>query len=253
MKIRTVATLLFAFAPLFAQDHLKFGQPACSGPVLDKKFFIVCHDATRKIPVWVGYSLSKDDLASANAKRKGLDFRADPDLAKGQRAEIADYKNTATVKYDKGHMAPAADFERSAEAIKATFVLSNAVPQKHGVNAGVWARLEAAVRALADSHGHVWVFSGPVFVGNKAVAMIGPDKVAVPTHTYKVILCVNANGDHEMFAFVMPNINKPSGKMEDYGASVSNVQKLTGLDFFSALPAAEQERLEASVRNLPVE
>ena len=46
--------------------------------------------------------------------------------------------------YDKGHMAPANDFTRSIEAMRATFVLTNSVPQKHGVNGGLWAQLEAA-------------------------------------------------------------------------------------------------------------
>jgi len=243
--------LALALPPLPAEDHLKFGKPACDTPVLDKTFFIVCHDPDRKIPVWVGYSLTKADVASDNADRKNLRFRPDPDLPRGKRAELADYTQTARNKYDKGHMAPAQDFARSMEAMKATFILSNAVPQKHGVNGGLWSRLEAAVRTLPANRGDVWVFSGPVFIGGRAAKLIGPDKVAVPTHTYKVILCVHANGDKDMFAFVLPNIDKPAGKLGDYGQSVHQVQQLTGLNFFSALPADEERRLESTVNELP--
>jgi DNA/RNA endonuclease G (NUC1) len=46
-------------------------------------------------------------------------------------------------------MAPANDFTRSVAAMKATFVLTNAVPQKHGGNGGKWAQLEKAVHDLA--------------------------------------------------------------------------------------------------------
>ena len=155
--------------------------------------------------------------------------------------------------YDKGHMAPANDFTRSIEAMRATFVLTNSVPQKHGVNGGLWAQLEAGVHALASTRGTVWVFSGPVFVGKTPMKTIGPDKVAVPTHTYKVVLCVQPNGDKEMFGFVLPNIDKPAGTIADYTSSVDQVEKLTGLDFFGAVTAAEQNRLEHVVNALPAQ
>jgi endonuclease G len=188
---RLCALLLVGLAPLLAEDNLKFGQPACAGPVLDKKYFVVCYDPARKIPDWVGYVLTQEDALTKATSRQGS-FRADAALKPGERAENADYSGSG---YDKGHMAPANDFTRSVEAMKATFILTNAVPQKHGVNGGQWARLEASVHALAAARGAVWVFSGPVFVGKAPMKAIGPDKVAVPTHTFKVVLRVQPNGD----------------------------------------------------------
>jgi endonuclease G len=246
---RFCALLLVGLAPLLAEDNLKFGQPACAGPVLDKKYFVVCYDPDRKIPDWVGYALTQEDALTKATKRQGS-FRADTALPRADRAENADYAGSG---YDKGHMAPANDFTRSVEAMKATFVLTNAVPQKHGVNGGQWAQLEASVHALTATRGTVWVFSGPAFAGKKPMGTIGPDKLAVPTHTYKVVLCVQPNGDKEMLAFVLPNIDKPSGTLSGYTFSVDQVEKLTGLDFFSSLPATEQTRLEQVVNALPAQ
>ena len=248
MQIRCLALFVAAIlAPLLAEDNLKFGQPACAGPVLDKKFYVVCYDAARKIPVWVGYALTKEDALNKATGRQGS-FHADTALPRGERAENADYSGSG---YDKGHMAPANDFTRSLEAMKATFVLTNSVPQRHGVNGGQWAQLEGAVHTLASTQGTVWIFSGPVFVGSKPVKTIGPGKVAVPTHTYKVVLCIHPDGAKEMFGFVLPNIDKPTGTIAGYALNVFQVQKLTGLDFFSTLPAAEQSRLERAVTALP--
>ena len=244
---RLILPLLILLAPLLAEDNLKFGQPACVGPVLDKNFFVVCYDPAHKIPAWVGYALTKEDSLASVTGRQGS-FRADAALPRGARAENSDYSGSS---YDKGHMAPARDFTRSVEAMKATFVLTNAVPQKHGVNGGRWAQLEAAVHSLASTNGTVWVLSGPVFIGRTPLKTIGADKVAVPTHTYKVVLCVHPNGDKEMFGFVVPNIDKPSGAIASYTFSVHQVENLTGLDFFNALPAAEQNRLEGTVKSLP--
>ena len=75
----------------------------------------------------------------------------------------------------------------------------------------------------------------------------------MPTHTYKVVLCVHPDGKKEMFAFVLPNIDKPKGAISSYTFSVDNVEKLTGLDFFADLPAAEQSRLERQVNEPPAQ
>ena len=135
--------------------------------------------------------------------------------------------------------------------MKATFVLSNAVPQRHGVNGGKWAQLEGALHNFAAGQGTIWVVSGPVYAGNKPVKTIGPDNVAVPTHTFKVVLHVAPGGDKEMFGFVLPNINKPSGTLGSYTFSVAQVEKLTGLDFFDELPSAERTKLKAATNSLP--
>jgi endonuclease G, mitochondrial len=231
-------------APLFAEDNLKYGQPACDAPLLDKQYFVICYDADRKAPKWVGYALTTDDANNKTTTRTGS-FKADPKVPKGQRAENSDYDK----RYDKGHMAPANDFTRSVTAMKSTFVLSNAVPQKPGVNRGRWKELEAAVHDYAAAQGAVWVFSGPLFTAKK-LKTIGK-KVAVPTHTYKVILCVHANGEKEMFGYVLPNVEKPAGNLASYALSVSRIETETGLDFFGALPKDEQKRLEAAAKALP--
>jgi DNA/RNA endonuclease G (NUC1) len=77
--------------------------------------------------------------------------------------------------------------------------------------------------------------------------------VAVPTHTYKVILCVHPNGDKEMFGYILPNVAKPAGNLAGYALSVSRVEKETGLNFFAGLPADEQKRLEAAAKALPAQ
>jgi endonuclease G len=250
LRLRLPALLLVAFCiPLPAADHLEFGQPECAAPLLDKKFFVVCYDSAHRVPAWVGYALTKDDATTKATARTGS-FKADPSLPKGQRAENADYAGRG---YDIGHMAAANDFTRSVVAMKSTFVLTNAVPQTPGLNRGRWKQLEAAVHNYAAAQGTVWIFSGPVFAGGKPVKTIGADKVAVPTHTYKVVLCVHPNGEKEMFGFVMPNIKKPTGSIDDYTMSVNQVERLTGLDFFTALPADEQNRLERTTKTIPQE
>ena len=84
-------------------------------------------------------------------------------MPENDRAELADYERSG---YDRGHMAPNADFatrKRQAES----FSLANMVPQVHENNAGVWAGIEGAARQLAKREGELYVISGPAFIGGK--------------------------------------------------------------------------------------
>lgn len=229
--------------------NVRWGFPGGHCTILVKEFYVACHDPERKVPEWVTYQLTRDDLARNEVERTD-DFRPDPDLAPGERAELADYRNSG---YDRGHMAPAADFKRSREAMSLTFLLTNMAPQRPNLNRGIWARLEDQVRQLAQSHGSVWIFTGSLYLdanGRPAAPpdTIGPNHVAVPSHFYKAILCEHASGAHELFAFILPNQLAPVlGEPSNYLVSVDRVEALAALDLFSALPDAEENRLESLV------
>lgn len=234
--------------------NLKFGNPGCDGTLLIKQFYVICHKNDWKIPGWVTYHLSAEDL-KGNAGRTD-DFRPDAELPEGQRSELADYRNTG---FDRGHMAPAADFRRSRIAVSESFLLSNMTPQTPNLNRRTWKNLEDEVRSLARAHGNIWVFTGSLFLDadsrpTQPAEHIGANHVAVPTHFYKAILCEHSEGNYEMFAFIMPNQRAVlSGTSNDYIVTVDTVEKLAGLDFFAALPDDEENHLEAmKATNWPV-
>jgi len=250
-----LVSLFLLQLPLFAQgDHLKFGNPGGHGQILDKEFFVICHDNTLKIPQWVGYHLKGVDAKITGPRVE--DFRADEQLDPTERSELKDYKRSG---FDRGHMAPANDFKRSKRAMSATFVLSNMCPQKANLNRKIWKKLEADVHKLAIEHGNVWTFTGPLFLDSSsqpisASKFIGPDRVAVPTHFFKVVLCEHESGTHEMFAFIMQNRARTlTGKPKDYMVTVDKVEAESGFDFFSTLPDSAENALESiKATNWPI-
>ncbi len=234
--------------------HMRWGYPGGPCKPLIQPFFIICEDVPHRLPLWVGYHLGLSDL-HGSAKRKD-NFHADVRLAAGARAENADYAGSG---YDKGHMAPAADFKRSDAAMSETFLLSNMAPQRPNLNRRIWERLENSVRQLAHDHGSIWIFTGPLYLnadGTKAMApdsFIGHDRVAVPTHFFKVVLCENADGSYQMFAFILPNQTESfTHDAAYYLETVAKVELLSGqspqdrLDFFAELPDARERPLEAA-------
>lgn len=216
-------------------SNLYWGIASTKGTYLDKGYFFINHNDKWKIPYWVGYYLSDSNLVGDAPRLKH--FRSDPDLPDSCRAKDKDYTKSG---YDRGHMAPAACFKRSTEAMRATFVLSNAAPQTDSLNRVMWKGLEQLVRDLvkSDSISHAWVFTGNVFMDADSHwvepdSFVGEGRVAVPTHCFKAILFMTDDSIFTETAFLMPNQSESlPEKPEDYRIKVEKLEEITGWDFF---------------------
>lgn len=217
------------------QEFAAYGIPSLSGDLLCRRGFLLAHDPAKKTPVWVAQHLTSHKVKGA-AKRSN-DFKPDADLEQGKRAELSDYKGSG---YDRGHMAPAADMAWDEQAMSESFYLSNMVPQAGvGMNRGIWMELEKKVRRWAQQRGELYVYSGPIY--EREPKTIGRNHVAVPRYLFKVVLDPQQK---EAIAVIMPNEKLNTGDMPRFLVNVREVEKQTGLDFFSTLPAAEQEKIE---------
>ena len=122
-----------------------------------------------------------------------------------------------------------------------TFFMSNMSPQLPGFNRGEWKKLEAKVREWAIQEDSIIVVTGPIFKNN--IENIGQNKVTVPGYYYKVIYDVTK--PQKMMAFIIPHLSKPES-FTNYQTSVNEVEKQTGIDFFSILDDEFEEQLEAN-------
>lgn len=227
----------------YATRHLRLGKPQAVYERV-REAYVLAQDGRLKIPVWVQYELSSDDLHGPADRTE--DFRPDASIPFGFRAELADYRGS---NFDRGHMAPAGDMRRSWSVMSESFLLSNIAPQVGiGFNRHIWADLEAAIRGWVEQRGTLTVITGPVFAvqGNRVdYAVIGENRVAVPSHFYKIVVDANDASGVEALAFMLPN-QSISG--EEYGAfltSIDEIEAATGLDFLSALPADVEEAVES--------
>lgn len=214
---------------------------------LDKIIFKVCYNLRQKVPAWVGYELNPQNLIGS-AKRTD-NFREDDKLDVGIRSNLSDYKGSG---YDRGHMAPAAAFKRSEDAMSTTFLLSNMAPQTPQLNRGVWRIIEEKVRRFASKSGRTIVFTGNYFPTESQSQVIGANKVGVPTHSYKVILHLSTEQKWLAYAFVAPNVKTSLNRdYTRYSTSVDEVEKMTGIDFFESISTELQSVFEANSIPLP--
>ena len=220
------------------KEYAKLGIPGQQGELLCRKGLLLAHSPDNKTPIWVIEHLTTEK-ASGTLPRYNK-FQPDPDLDEGDRAELADYKGSG---YDRGHMAPSADMRWDQQAMEECFYLSNMVPQVgKGMNQGIWKNLEEFVRDWTVERGELFIFTGPIYK-NGVQKIIGKDKVAVPSHLYKIVYDPYKA---EALAFLMPNAKLNSVDLPKYIVSIRDIEKETGLNFLSNLNPQVQELIETS-------
>ncbi len=222
------------------EEHVKYGAPSQNPVLLCRLGYVLSHDSNYKVPEWVAYHLTREKMTGTHPRSD--DFRADPDLNPGERAELKDYKGSG---YDRGHMAPAAAMKWDARAMSESFFLSNMAPQVGiGFNRHIWRSLEGKVRKWTKENEELYVVTGPVFASD-IPEYIGDNNVAVPTHFYKVIFNPTRC---DVIAFILPNKKLKTKDLPNYITSVDEVENLTGLDFLSKLDDEVEDMIEARVQ-----
>lgn len=226
-------SLLVLLSPLAASAG-RDPAPAPMNPrgnsILEKTAITLSYNPSYKQSSWVFYPLGEEQLQDCYDRPSN--FRADPELARGDRAELADYKNSG---YDRGHLSPAGDNKWNDEAMSESFLLSNISPQPAKFNRGLWSRLETLVRAWASGSA-LWVTTGPVLEGG--LETIGDGAVAVPNYFYKVLARQDGSG---AIALLLPNDADQS--LASYAVSVDELENFTRLDFLKGM--RNEERIEA--------
>jgi len=237
-----MTTPLPAFArdiPERCKEFLEYGLPDTQGALLCRTGFALAHDETKKAPLWVAQRMTPERLVNRVSRRDR--FAPDPELPKGKRAELDDYRNSG---YDRGHMAPAADMRWSAQAMEESFYLSNMAPQVGpGMNRGIWSDIESTIRKWVASRGELFIYTGPIY-DTLTPSRIGPNQVAVPTHFYKVVFDPVRV---DTIAFVVPNAPQPNRRIEEFITSVRDIETRTGLNFLSNINPAVQRLIEEAV------
>lgn len=228
----------------FAERHLRVGEPR----ILYRRIregYVLAFDARLKIPLWVQYELKASDLPGPGDRDKSS-FLPDTSIPKGFRSEDSDYTGSG---FDRGHMAPAADMKRSQRVMDESHLLSNIAPQVGiGFNRDIWAALEDAARGWVVQRGTLTIITGPVFAvanGRVTYETRGGDVVAVPTHFFKIVVDMNDPNNPQALAFLLPNQKITGKKIEDFLVSIDEIERLTGIDFLSALPDDKEDALEA--------
>ena len=139
------------------------------------------------------------------------------------------------------HMCPAGDNNWNETAMIDFFSLINVCPQNANLNSGLWNSIEIDCRNWARRFNDIYIVCGPLFL-NKEHDKIGDNKVFIPEAFFKVILCLN--GKPKGMGIIVRNTDG-NKKRDLYYNSIDQVERITGYDFFPALPDDVENEVEA--------
>lgn len=211
--------------------------------------YTMCFDRTKLGAWWVAYPLHKTYLGSGRPNPDPWAF--DPKISSDVQPNIVRYSYVGS--YDRGHQIPNADrnADPNSEMCFQTFYCSNVTPQTSNLNQQGWMRLEGLVRDWVCSD-TTYVVTGAWWGTNPSTTTTRDGQVCpLPDYYFKVIArTVNGDirsrgdrlGDYQAnqlksIGFWVRNASG-QGAAKDWVKSVSEIEALTGFEFFPTLPDA---------------
>jgi endonuclease G len=152
-----------------------FSQSLRDSIVVKTPMFEIVYSEKLEQPKFIRYTVQ---CPNGTASRTGMDFYVDKTI---KTSDNADYEKNP---YDKGHLAPAADFNCDKETLYKTFTYLNCSLQQENLNRTTWRLLEVRERELAKTHKIVQVEIRCIF-GPKSIKL--PSGATVPTAYRKTI------------------------------------------------------------------
>ncbi len=219
------------------------GIPSSQSPlnILRNDAYWVGYSEEKRTPLWAAYRLFDSPPAVSTIERAESFL---PDFRTSARITSDFYTNSG---YDRGHLASNYSIAKcfGDAAQKQTFLMSNVVPQRHALNAGIWKSLEKKeIDTYAPRCQTIWVIAGPIYPSVAARTI--PSGLPIPEAFFKIILD-DVDGRLRAMAFIFPHDMEKGVALKNCLVSIDEIEQRTGLDFFPELPKDVQTALESPV------
>ena len=229
----------------------KIGIPSTDNTeeVIDHLAFSLSYNEQHEQANWVMHVILPA-ISDGNATRSN-DFREDPLVTTGTSLEqdyfLKEEKPDGKYKYDgfgydRGHLAPSADFRWSEQALSESYFYSNMSPQIGDFNRLKWAELENWMREyVTKNNTSLAIVTAPVLSDDLAKIERGINKVSIPKSFVKVALDIENNRG---IGFILPH-EKIERPLEYFAVSIDSVESTMGYDLFSNLNDSLENKIEA--------
>ena len=229
----------------------KIGIPSTDNTeeVIDHLAFSLSYNEQHEQANWVMHVILPA-ISDGNATRSN-DFREDPLVISGTSLEqdyfLKEEKPDGKYKYDgfgydRGHLAPSADFRWSEQALSESYFYSNMSPQIGDFNRLKWAELENWMREyVTKNNTSLAIVTAPILSNDLAKIERGINKVSIPKSFVKVALDIENNRG---IGFILPH-EKIERPLEYFAVSIDSVESTMGYDLFSNLNDSLENKIEA--------
>ena len=249
-------------------DNMAMGNPSSATTnttdsnnyLMNKSQFSLSYNNALGTANWVSWHLSSAWKGHVNRCNC---FNQDTTLPTGYfRASTSQYTNTG---FDRGHICPSDDRDSTDLDNRATFYMSNIIPQAPILNQQTWGNLEDYCRKLVTQGNELYIIAGGYGKGGTGSnggldTAIDNGRIRVYAHCWKIIVVLPTGSNDisriinstRIIAVDMPNVQTVNAHSWDYyRVSVDAIEAATGYDFLSNVSTGIQSVIEASVDTGP--
>ena len=166
---------------LNATDISNFIDLKTCDQIIDKQVFKICYSYKYKGSLAVWYELD-GNLVNKNNIKNRPDFYSEKNIPIEYRTKSQDYVNSG---FDRGHLAPDANFDYDPKIQIKTYTMANIVPQYPTLNRNAWIKAERYERLIASKLKTITVVNLVDY--SKSTQQIGKNNLSVPNTFYKII------------------------------------------------------------------
>lgn len=175
----------------------------------------------KKTPYYVFYNLFPNDFIGNAVRATKWPSYVPQDIQKICGANYATTKDYLKSGYDRGHLAPAANFNSCQTKKYLTFSFANAAPQNKKLNEAEWKKIEEIERNSATTNNGITVITGVIQSQNNYIG----NNVGVPDYYYKIILWKDEIQINNV-AYLARNVDSVPEKVD-----IKYLENLSGINF----------------------
>ncbi len=217
--------------------------------LIEHSAIILVYSEKHEQAKWVAHIINTN-IIDGNVSRTN-NFRKDTLVSTGSSEEKDFFtktkdKNGKTTYngfgYDRGHLAPSADFKWSMKALSESYFYSNMSPQLPKFNREGWAELENFLRSyIYENRVDLYILTGPVLNDNLSKIEKSINQVSIPENFFKIAIDLKNN---RAIAFLMPN-KELDYPLEYYVTSIDSIEATTNINFNYELNDSIEDYLES--------
>lgn len=244
-RIAALAVLLLAImAPSHAVElriaHCLYGCPlgtSTENHLILRPIYALSYNTRNKVADWAAYRVTSGSIGIASSLSRAA--VADDFVEETLRA--ADFINAEEVGLTRGQLVPLVNFAGTPYWNEVNY-MSNAVARSQSLSRGAWYGLEWSIRNLVNQENEVYVVTGPIFREAPVVASLETQtQHRVPDAFFKIVV----SSDNEVAAFIFDQDLPVHVHHCDNRASIEDIERATGLDFFPERPGLVAGLLDA--------
>lgn len=220
-------SLFMVILSMFAQSE--YCTAYDNETIIRKTHLTISWNNKYKVPNYVGYCLTKDITVGYASRDVEKTFYDEPLLPKDIRSHTENYTNSG---YDRGHMAPAADWKYSQTAMHESFTMANIAPQCPNLNRHYWVEVEEIERYIAHLCDTAYVITGCIIDEKRYIERYISNGIVIPREFYKAIIGVH-NGEVVVSeAYIYKNIDTKQ-TVEECLVTIKNIEQRIGKNLFA--------------------